>query len=145
MAIVRCPARAEDAVHEAFVRLWSARERGDIEDAVAYAYAAVRRAAIDQVRRAATPPRCQRLHRDDLQPDQRLIAGETAELLRAGLDELPEDQREAVVMRIYGGLSFEAMARALRVPLPTAASRYRRALQRLRLTIDDHGGPHGRD
>src|SRR5437868_4364722 len=87
LTIARCSARAEDAVHEAFVRLWSGRDRLAVDDPVAYAYAAVRRAAIDQVRRAVERPRCQGLHHDDVQPDQRLIEREAADRLRAGLDE----------------------------------------------------------
>ncbi len=48
------------------------------------------------------------------------------------IGELPPDQREAVVMHLYNGLTFQQSAEALGVPLQTMASRYRRALATLR-------------
>ncbi|HEX4796695.1 MAG TPA: sigma factor, partial [Humisphaera sp.] len=52
LSITRCPAKAEDAVHDAFARLCrvSGRVAGD---RVAYVFSAVRNAAVDQVRRGA--------------------------------------------------------------------------------------------
>jgi DNA-directed RNA polymerase specialized sigma24 family protein len=38
-------------------------------------------------------------------------------------------------LRVYGGLSFEQMAATLGEPLPTVASRYRRALEKLSLLM----------
>jgi len=52
LLITRRPERAEDAVHEAFARLCGAGDRRGIGDPAAYVFAAVRRAAIDQVRRS---------------------------------------------------------------------------------------------
>jgi RNA polymerase sigma-70 factor (ECF subfamily) len=46
--------------------------------------------------------------------------------------QLPDEQREAVVMHLYTGLSFAQSAEVLGVPLQTMASRYRRALAKLR-------------
>jgi RNA polymerase sigma-70 factor (ECF subfamily) len=48
------------------------------------------------------------------------------------LGELPEDQRATVIMRIWGGMTLEEIAKATAVPLSTAASRYRYALEKLR-------------
>ena len=58
-------------------------------------------------------------------------------MLRRAVDELPDDQREAVVLRIYGQLSFEQMAEAVGEPLPTVASRYRRALASRRMRMEE--------
>jgi len=38
-------------------------------------------------------------------------------------------------MKIYGGLTFEQIAEVLEAPLSTVASRYRRALARLRQNL----------
>jgi RNA polymerase sigma-70 factor (ECF subfamily) len=48
------------------------------------------------------------------------------------LGQLPADQREAVVMHLFAGLTFAQAAEAIGVPLQTLASRYRRGLSALR-------------
>ena len=53
LAITRCPQSAEDAVHDAFVRLWRSRLRPG-GDPVAYVFASVRNAALDVLRRRRT-------------------------------------------------------------------------------------------
>jgi RNA polymerase sigma-70 factor (ECF subfamily) len=51
--------------------------------------------------------------------------------VEAALRLLPEPQREVLVMRIWGGLSFPQVAEALRISENTAKSRYRYALTKL--------------
>ena len=57
---------------------------------------------------------------------------EAALTLEKALGELPEEQREVVVMRIWSGLTLEEAAAATGAPLNTVASRYRYALDKLR-------------
>ncbi len=64
----------------------------------------------------------------DLAIDQRALAGR----LEAAIARLPDDQREAVVLRHRLGLSYEDMSGTLRVPLGTVKSRLARALVALR-------------
>jgi len=52
--------------------------------------------------------------------------------LKQALDELPEDQREVFVMREFTGLKFREIADILDIPVPTAKSRMRYALEALR-------------
>lgn len=134
LAITRCPARAEDAVQEAFARLWSTQARPG-GDPTAYAFAAVRNAAIDQVRRkepATCGPEAASIFASDApDPAYDAIASERQRNVRDAVDALPEAEREVVVMKIYSGLTFEQIAQALAEPLPTVASRYRRALEKL--------------
>jgi RNA polymerase sigma-70 factor (ECF subfamily) len=47
---------------------------------------------------------------------------------------LPDGQRQAVLMKIYGGMTFAEIAEVTGEPLQTIASRYRRALVRLQET-----------
>jgi RNA polymerase sigma-70 factor (ECF subfamily) len=51
--------------------------------------------------------------------------------IEAALKGLPEKQREVLVMKIWGGLTFPQIAAALEIPAGTAASRYRYALAKL--------------
>jgi len=56
--------------------------------------------------------------------------------LRKAVDGLPEEQREAIVLKVYAGLTFEQMAETVQAPLPTVAARYRRALEKLKLVLE---------
>lgn len=139
LAVTGCPAAAEDAVHEAFARLCR-RAPGEARSESAYVYAAVRNAALDYRRRSRSAPSAA----DALFNGGWLRNGSSAEererdqLIRKVVDELPEEQREAVVLRIYAGLTFDEMGEAAGAPVATMAARYRRALERLRERLRRH-------
>jgi len=131
LSVTRCPGRAEDAVQEAFARLWS-RGAAPSGDPVAYVFASVRNAAIDQVRRHPPDhPRETVSIYNGLPTDPALnaVTEEQHRAVREAIEALPDAQRESIVMKIYGGLTFRQMAEALGEPLPTVAARYRRALE----------------
>jgi RNA polymerase sigma-70 factor (ECF subfamily) len=52
------------------------------------------------------------------------------------LSELPLDQREIIVARLWGGLTFEEVAQLMECSLPTAHRRYHAALAALRERIE---------
>ena len=145
LAITRRPSEAEDAVQEAFARLWASGARpADGGGMVPYVFAAVRNAALDQVRRRGrlasherSDPFDDRLASVSIfngMPEDPATSASDAErhrLIRQAVDDLPEAEREAVVMKVYGGLTFDEIARIRGEPLPTVASRYRRALEKL--------------
>lgn len=143
LTITRRAESAEDAVQTAFERMSRRESAPPPDDAAAYAFAAVRNAARDELRRNKSRIAAnQRLagqasiYNGTVPPAASLaIEAETQALLRQAVEELPDNQREAVVLRIYGQLSFEQMAAVLDEPLQTIASRYRRALQTLRSRI----------
>jgi RNA polymerase sigma-70 factor, ECF subfamily len=56
--------------------------------------------------------------------------------VRAALAELPRNQREAVVLAYWGGLTADQIARRADVPLGTAKSRIRLGLAKLRERIE---------
>lgn len=132
-------ADAEDAVQEGFVRFWRARERA--RDA-GYLYRCVRSAAVD-LARSHRRRRAAGLEASPLEPAALVPAGyggamgqgaEQAELaatIEASLGRLPAEQREVVVMKVWGGLTFAEIAKVVGVSPNTAASRYRYALERL--------------
>ena len=135
-------ADAEDVVQEAFVRFWRSRDRA--ADPAAYLYACVKRAALDWQRgRARRARREEAAARPEGEP---LFAGPAEQAERraavaAALGALPEAQREVLVMKVWGGLSFPQIAAALGVPADTAASRYRYALARLREQLAEESVP----
>ena len=119
---------SEDLVHEVFLKLL----RGETtvpEIPLAYLYRAVRNAALNTLRdRRSHEPQNNEVawfqHREGKQEEE--LA------LQSALGELPEDQRATVIMHIWGGMTLEEIANATAVPLSTAASRYRYALEKLR-------------
>lgn len=54
------------------------------------------------------------------------------ELIRAHVDELPERQRVALVLRIFEDLSFKEIAVIMKCPYDTAKANYRHAVMKLR-------------
>lgn len=126
-------ADAEDVVQEAFVRFWRSRYRAD--DATAYIFACVKRCAMDWQRsrrrrtrreEASARPEAEALFAQAIEQDERRRS------IEAALSTLPEEQREVLVLKIWGELSFSQIAVALEIPANTAASRYRYALAKLR-------------
>ena len=51
------------------------------------------------------------------------------------MGELPSDRRAVVHLKLWVGLTFEAIAELLGIPLNTAASRYRYGLDKLRVRL----------
>jgi RNA polymerase sigma-70 factor, ECF subfamily len=52
--------------------------------------------------------------------------------LTSALGDLPPEQRAVVHLKLWEGLTFEAIAETLEIPVNTAASRYRYGLEKLR-------------
>jgi len=69
-------------------------------------------------------------------PEENLCRWETVEKVREALQELTPDQRRVVQMRIYEGLTFAAIAETLQIPLGTALTRMRAALQQLKKVLE---------
>lgn len=76
--------------------------------------------------------------KDDSQTVEGLMIKEQIEEdLRVLITELPEDQRQVVMMRMYQDLSFKEIAELTDVSINTALGRMRYALLNLRKLIDD--------
>ena len=125
-------ADAEDVVQEAFVRFWNCRDR--VADPAAYVYACVKHVALNSQRshgrrskreEVSARSEGETLFTDPLELDERRAA------IEAALRGLPVNQREVLVMRIWGGLSFTQIATTLEISDNTAKSRYRYALAKL--------------
>ena len=142
----RSLADAEDVVQDAFVRFWR-NQRGLGGEPQGLLFTSVRRAAIDLARRNA------RRNAREEQSDGGLESTEPSfetplegddrrEAIEAALRSLPTEQREVLVLKIWGELTFEQIAAQLGIPPNTAASRYRYALAALRESLaaaDCHG------
>lgn len=124
--------RAQDAVHHVFLKLL---EKGGIRkasDRKAFLFACVRNALLND---AKLRRRDAAFETDSLwfDPPRRDYAAEKR--LRLALEGLPEDQREVIVLHLWGDLTFAEIAEVLGVSANTAASRYRYALAKLRRSM----------
>ena len=121
--------RAQDAVHQVFLKLLESGSLRDALDEKAYLFTCVRNAVLNdrkaRQRDVALDPECAWF-----EPPHRDFAAELN--LRRALWELPEDQREVTILHIWGELTFAQIAEVLSISANTAASRYRYALTKLR-------------
>ncbi len=138
--LTRSEAETRDALQEVFCRLARRPELlAGVRDERAFLLRLAHNAAVDQLRRRATRARTAQalaaetvelfLPADD--PDQRTYRQQLSEALA----ELPPEQRAVVHLKLWEGLTFEAIAEALGIPLNTAASRYRYGLDKLRARL----------
>lgn len=74
----------------------------------------------------------------DLNAEKRIIKEQVENDVRRLVDELPEDQREVLLMRIYKDMSFKEISEVTGVSINTALGRMRYALINLRKVIDKH-------
>lgn len=127
---------AEDVVQEAFVRFW--RRRDEVTEPLGYLYASVKHCALDRQRQCRRQSQREeavaRTEQESLfQSPAELAERDTA--VEEALRQLPEFQREVLVLKIWGDLTFPQIADALQISVNTAASRYRYALDKLRETL----------
>lgn len=132
-SIQRDLAEAEDAVHQVFLNLMRP-EAVLPHEPRPYLFRAVRNACLNRRRTTARDTDAEE-RRAFLAPDG--LDGLTVDLERA-LDALPADQREVVVLRVWGEMTLDECARLLEIPLNTVASRYRYGLAKLRQRFGAH-------
>lgn len=143
---------AEDAAQEVFVRLWRKpesfiSERGRF---VSWIVSVARNRAVDDLR-----SRSRRRKREVLTAGQPAdtgvadIADENENPLRSvelndtrahilvAMKEIPVDQRQALEMAYFGGLTQQEIAAHLHVPLGTVKTRIRLGMKKLRSLLED--------
>ena len=135
--ILRDRALAEDAVQEAFLAVWRSADAYKRERAKpsTWILTVVHRRAVDIVRReqsrrgepleVAPEPAAGPADEDAVLRDRRAA-------VQTALTELPGEQRQALELAYYGGLTQSELAERLGVPLGTVKSRMFAGLGRLR-------------
>ncbi len=73
-----------------------------------------------------------------LNAEKQIIKNQVESDVRRLVDELPEDQKEVLLMRIYNDMSFKEISDKTGVSINTALGRMRYALINLRKIIDKH-------
>ncbi|MFZ9201354.1 MAG: RNA polymerase sigma factor [Opitutales bacterium] len=129
----RSDADADDILQEAFVRYWK-HQRHLPGDPNALIVTSIRRAAMDLGRQTDRRGRREQVVANDIEtvalfelPDDGRHAA-----LAAAVTQLPEEQREVVVLHQWGDLTFAQVGEQLGISANTAASRWRYALTNLK-------------
>ena len=143
LRIVSDPTDAQDLVHDAFIALWEKAAVFDAGRGSAFAWAVtlVRNRAIDRVRsRRRRGELLATSFPADLGYDEdsgtaanaEAALGDQATVVRAAVATLPADQKRAVELAFFGGLTQQEIAQKLSEPLGTVKARIRRGLLKLR-------------
>jgi RNA polymerase sigma-70 factor (ECF subfamily) len=140
-------AKAEDAAQDVFLRLWRNPDRFDETRGEMGSYLAMmaRSRALDIARSEAAagragdrlsaiveadPPAVER-------PDERVERSDRASGIRAAVARLPVPQREAVALAFWADMPAREVASRTGVPLGTARSRLRLALEKLEHSVPE--------
>jgi RNA polymerase sigma-70 factor, ECF subfamily len=140
LSIVRDPALADDVVQETLIKAWrSAPLDADGSVPRAWMTKVARNTAISMLRtRREDPTASDRLpERVSKLTPARAVEGRAAlgELRRA-LDRLDEDARTLIVLREIEGMTYEDIAAAMDLALPTVKTRLFRARQQLKRALE---------
>ena len=138
-------ADAQDVLQETMLRLWKSYAPSKTEQwsppALPLAYKALRNAAIDMARKNNRRTRREQASEYLISDDDcavewfgtgNLEQKEKAAELQQAIEQLPDNFREVLTLKIWGELTFAQIADSLHIPANTAASRYRYAIEALR-------------
>ncbi len=139
LRIVRERGDAEDVVQEVFVQAWRQAARFDASRGTPEAWLCTiaRSRALDRLRRRAA--RREELADDSPGRPHAAVAAPQAEValaVRQALSGLSSDQRDALELAYYEGLSQSEIAARLGQPLGTVKTRIRTAMLRLRQALE---------
>ena len=138
--------RAEDVVQDAFLAVWRkagsyAEARGSVKTWLA---TIARNRAIDIVRgrrESDSDDEAVLLALEDSRPSvlEQVTASLDRDVLRTVVASLPAEQRQAIAMAYFEGLSHSEIAAATGLPLGTVKSRIRLGMQRLKAQLLEAG------
>jgi len=141
MALSNDAGTAEDVVHDVFVSFAqsanSFKLRGNLK---AYLATCVINRARDQIR--SKQRNSVSLNQSGLaatqsnNPEELVIGSEEARLLNETIAQLPQDQREAIVLHLKGEMKFREIAKLQGVSVNTILGRYRYGLRKLRSILN---------
>ncbi len=143
--ILEDPKEAEDALQEGFLHVWHKAASYDARRSspTTWAYMIFRNKAIDRLRsrerrdrgmeKIAIEEPFQAGSMED--PEEGAETNERRQAIKAALDSIPQDQREAVHLAFFSGLTQMEIAERLGAPLGTVKARIRRGLMRLADTL----------
>lgn len=134
---------AEELAQETLLRVWRKAHLFDPNVAApsTWIFRIARNLRIDRIRRERRPefdPEDPALVRDaDPAADQQIETSQEGARIRAAVDLLPPDQKQAIVLSFFEDKPHSEIADELGLPLGTVKSRIRLAFARVRQTLGD--------
>ena len=135
---------AEEVILDVYQQVWNAAARYDPVRGTVLSWLAVmtRNRAIDRVRQSNLR-RTREFHieepvdtpSENPAPELQTILEQQRVLVRRAMDELAPEQREAIELAFYSGLSHSEVAETLGAPLGTVKTRIRVGMQNLRKAL----------
>ena len=141
------PEEAEEVIQDAFVQIW---EKAVVFDPAAgsplgWAITIVRNRSIDRLRSRRRRSRLAAELEQEAKgaiansaPGASALAEDELASVRAAVSSLPEEQRQAIEMAFFGGLTHYEIADALKQPLGTVKARIRRGMLKLRESLQPY-------
>jgi RNA polymerase sigma-70 factor (ECF subfamily) len=131
--LVRNDHDAEDIVQESFMKAFAAADEFRGNDTRVWLFAIVRNTTINLLRRRRSERAVQ--WREEMaepvdtaaDPESAMISSSRRTRIRAAIAALPDDYREALVLREFEGLSYKEIASVINTPIGTVMSRLSRA------------------
>ncbi len=144
MALLNDAGRAEDVVHDVFVSFaGSAKDFKLGGNLKSYLTTCVMNRARDRIRAHLVSARHEglvhpeRSRRANLNgPDHAIICSEESQRLNLAIAQLPNEQREVIVLRLKGEMTFREIAKLHDVSVNTIQGRYRYGLNKLRSILN---------
>ena len=128
------PQDAEEVVLDVYMKAWrnASTYPADLGSVTAWLVMMARSVAIDRIRSRNAQPKTL-----ELEFPEPAGSGERHARIQLALSELPTEQREALVLAFFGGLSHAELAERLGQPLGTIKTRIRLGLRRLRSVVGE--------
>jgi RNA polymerase sigma factor (sigma-70 family) len=146
MGLLHNSVEAQDVVHDVFVSLAQCTREFKMEGSLrAYLATSVVHRVRDRMRRDRTRAGHLNSYQDTRpepdRPDELIIGSEETQRLNRAMMELPQDQKEVIVLRLKGDMRFREIAALQGVPLRTVQARYRYGLNKLRSALNGEVNP----
>ncbi|MDW5415776.1 sigma-70 family RNA polymerase sigma factor [Iodobacter sp. CM08] len=141
-ALVRHKEEADDLVQDTLERAWlkSSLWRG-VADMRGWLFSIMHNLHADGVRR----PRIHTVELDDNTPEIPIAARQGEQLamrdLQAALNQLPDEQREVLLLVALEEMAYAEIAKTLNIPIGTVMSRLSRGRERLRIVLEAQDKP----
>lgn len=144
-SLLKSESEAQDAMQDVFVKLISNTESfAQTDDISPLLFTVCRNYCLNLLKRRnlarkqTDDPTFQILK--EANPLKTVAEREEAQILNQIIGALPAEQREVLVMKVYGGLTFKQIAQTVGEPQGTVATRYRLAIEKVKLGLQTQGG-----
>jgi RNA polymerase sigma-70 factor (ECF subfamily) len=139
--ILNDPKEAEDALQDGFIHVWHKASSYDAgrSSPTTWAYMIFRNKAIDRLRSLERRGRgIERIALEEAPqatpaagPEEGADSSERRQVVKSALESIPPDQREAISLAFFSGLTQSEIAQRIGAPLGTVKARIRRGLLKL--------------